>query len=80
MTSTELTKKISDYAQQNIVTSFGLAQQLTQAKDLQDAVSIQTEFLKTQMKSFTEQSKDLSETARKATADVFKEGPKRRRP
>ena len=56
---TELTKKIADYAQQNVATAFGLAQQLTQAKDLQDAVRIQTEFLQTQMKSLTEQDKRL---------------------
>ena len=60
---TELNKKVADYAQHNIATFFGFAQQLTQAKDLQDMVRIQTEFLQTQMKSLTEQAKDLSETA-----------------
>ena len=69
---TELNKKIADYAQQNVTTAFGFAQQLTQAKDLQDAVRIQTEFLQTQMKSLTEQAKDLSETATKAATDAFK--------
>ena len=71
---TELNKKIADYAQQNVATSFGFAQQLTQAKDLQDVVRIQTEFLQTQMKTLTEQSKDLSETATKAATDALK-GP-----
>ena len=65
---TELNKKVADYAQQNVATAFGFAQKLTQAKDLQDVVRIQTEFLQTQMKSLTEQSKDLSETATKAAA------------
>ena len=57
---TELNKKVADYAQQNVDTAFGFAQKLTQAKDLQDVVRIQTEFLQTQMKSLTELAKDLS--------------------
>ena len=61
--SKELNKKVTDYAQQNVATAFEFAQKLTQAKDLQDVVRIQTEFLQTQMKSFTEQAKDLTETA-----------------
>ena len=69
---TELNKKIADYAQQNVDTAFGFAQKLTQAKDLQDVVRIQTEFLQTQMKSLTEQAKDLSETATKAAAGPLK--------
>lgn len=68
----ELNKKVADYTQQNIATAFGFAQKLTQAKDLQDLVRIQTEFLQTQMKSLTEQAKDLSETATKATAGALK--------
>jgi phasin family protein len=71
---TELTKKVADYAQQNIGTAFGFAQKITQAKDLQDLVRIQTEFLQTQMKSLTEQAKDLSETTTKAAAGALK-GP-----
>ena len=69
---TELNKKVADYAQQNVATAFGFAQRLTQAKDLQDVVRIQTEFFQTQMKSLTEQSKDLSETATKAATGAFK--------
>ena len=70
----ELNKKVIDYAQQNVATAFGFAQKLTQAKDLQDLVRIQTEFLQTQMKSLTEQAKELRETATKAAAGAFK-GP-----
>ena len=65
---TELNKKVADYAQKNVDTAFGFAQKLTQAKDLQDLVRIQTEFLKTQITSVTEQAKDLSETVTKAAA------------
>ena len=67
-----LNKKVTDYAQQNVATAFGFAQKLTQAKDLQDLVRIQTEFLQTQMKSLTEQAKELSETATKTAAGALK--------
>src|SRR5664280_1751778 len=70
----ELNKKVADYAQQNVATAFGFAQKLTQSKDLQDLVRIQTEFLQAQMKSLTEQAKDLSETATKAATGALK-GP-----
>jgi hypothetical protein len=69
---TELNEKVADYAQQNVASAFGFAQQLTQAKDLQDLVRIQTEFLQTQMKSLAEQAKDLSETATKAATGALK--------
>jgi phasin family protein len=71
---TELNKKVADYAQQNVDAAFGFAQKLTQAKDLQDIVRMQTEFLQAQMKSLTEQAKDLSEMATKAVAGAMK-GP-----
>ena len=72
--TTELNKKVTDYAQQNVDSAFGFAQELTQAKDLQDLVRIQTEFFQTQLKSLTEQAKDLSEAATKAVAGTLK-GP-----
>ena len=64
--NTELSKKLTDYAQKNVDTAFGFAQALTQAKDSQDLLRIQTEYFQTQLKSLTEQAKDLSEAATKA--------------
>jgi hypothetical protein len=55
-----------------ISTPLEFAQKLTQARDLQDVLRIKTEFLQTQMKSLTEQAKDLSETATKAAAGALK--------
>jgi len=72
---TELNKKVAECAQQNVNSAFEFAQMLTQAKDLQDVVRIQTEFFQTQMKLLTEQAKDLSETATKAAAGALK-GPR----
>ena len=64
--SSELNTKMTGYAQKNVATAFEFAQKLTQAKDMQDAIRIQTEFFQTQLKSLTEQAKDFNETAKKA--------------
>ena len=69
--STELNKKLTGYTQQNVDTTFGFTQELTQAKDLQDLMRIQTEYFHRQLKSLTEQAKDLSETATKAAAGAL---------
>lgn len=65
---TALNQKIMKYAEQNIATAFGYAQKLTQARDLQEVARLQTEFFQTQLEALTEQAKDLSDTATKATA------------
>ena len=71
---TELNKKLATYAQQNVATAFKYIQELTKVKNPQDLVRIQTEFLQTQLKSLTEQAKDLGETATKAASGAIK-GP-----
>lgn len=70
--STELNNKLTDYARKNVDMAFGFAQQLTQAKNFQDLVRIQTEFFHTQLKSLTEQAKDLGDTTTKAAASAMK--------
>jgi hypothetical protein len=71
---TDLNKKIQSYAGENVATAFEYAQKLTSAKDIQDVVRIQTEFMQTQLKALSEQAKDLGETATQAATKAFK-GP-----
>ena len=71
---TALNQKVMKYAEHNVATVFGYAQKLTQAKDLQEVARLQTEFFQTQLKSLTEQAKDIGETATKAAAGAMK-GP-----
>jgi hypothetical protein len=47
-------------------------QKLSQAKNFQDVVKIQTEFMETQMNSFNEQAKILGEIYTKAAAETMK--------
>jgi phasin len=69
---TDLSEKIKNNLEKNIATAFEHAQKLLSAKDIQDAVRIQTEFMQTQLQTLNEQAKDLGETATKAITDRFK--------
>ena len=69
---TDLSEKIKNNLEKNIATAFEYAQKLLSAKDIQDAVRIQTEFMQTQLQTLNEQAKDLGETATKAITDRFK--------
>ena len=52
-------KALLTYVEQNIDAAFTFAQQLSQAKNVQDVTKIQTEFMQTQFNTFSEQMKDL---------------------
>jgi hypothetical protein len=47
-------------------------QKLSQAKNFEEVVKIQTEFMETQMHSFNEQAKILGEIYSKAAQDAMK--------
>jgi hypothetical protein len=60
------------HATQNVTATFAFVQKLSQAKNFQDVVKIQTEFMETQMNSFNEQAKILGEIYTKAAAETMK--------
>ena len=62
------------FAEQNIASSFELAQQLVQAKDVQEVLRLQADYIKTQMQVLTEQAKELGESTSKVAKDAM---PKR---
>jgi phasin len=68
----ELGKKLMTYAERNISATFEFVQKLSQAKDFQDLVRIQSEFMQAQLQSFGEQAKDIGEASTKAVADAMK--------
>jgi phasin family protein len=72
--NTELNKKVTDYAHQNVAAAFEYSQKLTKAKDPQDLVRIQSEFSQKQLESLTEQAKDLGEVVTKTAMGTLK-GP-----
>ena len=68
----DIGQKVMGFAEQNIANSFEFAQKLVRAKDVQEVLALQQEFLKSQMQAMQEQVKDLGATAGKAAMDSAK--------
>jgi phasin len=62
--------KAVGFAEQNIANSFAFAQRLVRAKDVQEVMAIQQEFLQAQMKAMQEQAKDLGSHATKLAMET----------
>jgi hypothetical protein len=69
---TEFGEKLKSYAEKNIAATNEYVLKLSQAKDLQEAIRIQTDFVQTQFNAFGEQTKSLAETFTKAATEAVK--------
>lgn len=68
----DMSKKAMSYAERNVQTTFEFAQKLIHAKDVQDLVKLQTEFVQGQVQALGEQAKDLGERATKSAMESVK--------
>ena len=68
----DVREKVMGFAEQNVNSSFEFAQKLVRAKDIQEVMALQQEFLKQQMQAMQAQAKDLGSAATKAAADAAK--------
>lgn len=59
-------RKAMDFAQRNGLSAFDFAQEIVQAKDINELIKMQTEFAQSQIQVLTEQIKTLGETAKPA--------------
>ena len=64
-------KQFCNFMQRNVTATFELGDKLTQAKDMQDALKMQSEFFQDQMRALTDQAKNMGETAMKAASGAF---------
>ena len=64
-------KQFCDYMQRNVTATFDFGDKLIQAKDMQDAAKIQSEFFQDQMRSLTDYARSMGESAMKAATGVF---------
>jgi phasin len=55
--------KVMEFAERNVADAFAYAQKLVHAKDPQTLVELHSEFVRTQIKTLTEQAKALGEAA-----------------
>jgi phasin len=73
----DVTEKVLTFAEQNIASSFQLAQQLVRARDFQDMLKLQAGWIR-QLQVFAEQARELGESASDAARSVYAEKPKAR--
>jgi hypothetical protein len=66
----DVIEKMRTYTAQNISASADCVHKLSQAKDFQDVARIQTEFMRTQLNSFSEQARSLGEAYTKAATNA----------
>jgi phasin len=59
--------QILSYTEQNVNAAFDLAHKLVQAKDPQEALAVQSDFLKAQLNSLQAQAKELGALIQKST-------------
>src|SRR4051812_22729155 len=59
----DVREKVMSFAEENITTSFDFAQRLVRAKDIQEVMALQQEFMKQQMQQMQSQARDLGTTA-----------------
>jgi phasin len=64
-------KQFCSYLQRNVTATFDLGDRLVQAKDMQEAARIQSEFVQEQMRSLTDHARSMGESAMKAATSVF---------
>ena len=68
----DMRDKVMTLAEQNINNSFEFAQKLVRAKDIQEVMALQQEFLTQQMQAMQSQAKDIGAGATKAAMDSAK--------
>lgn len=68
----DVQQKAMTFAEQNIANSFEFAQKLVRAKDIQEVMALQAEFMKAQMQAMSAQAKELGTSAAKVAMDSAK--------
>ena len=68
----DLGAKAVSYAEQNVNAAFDHAQRLTRAKDVQEVMALQAEFVKTQMANIQAQAKEFGSIIQSATSSATK--------
>ena len=68
----DVTEKAIVFAQNNIATSFDFAQKLVQARNVEEVLKLQADYIKAQMQALTEQAKELGESTSKVARDAGK--------
>jgi phasin len=74
--TSDITRKTFSYAEQNISAAFDHAQRLVRAKDVQEAMQLQAEFVRSQFAALQEQMREfgsMAQSAARSTAEQARE-------
>jgi len=71
----DMSRKAMTFAGQNMAASFAFAQKLAQARDVEEVMRLQADFMKAQMQAFTEQARELGASFTQAASDASKHQP-----
>jgi phasin len=68
----DVNSRAINFAEQNVAATFDFAQKVVRAKDLNEMVRLQTEFVQAQLRTFSDQAKELGSAATKAMSEAAK--------
>lgn len=66
----DVAQKAMSFAEQNVASSFDLAQKLVAARDVNEVVKLHADYVRRQMDILTEQARELSQSATKMGSDA----------
>jgi phasin len=66
----DVTEKAMTFAEHNVASAFEFAENLLRARDIQEVLRLQADYIKRQMQALTEQAKELGESTSKAAKDA----------
>ena len=70
--SKDIGRKALGYAEQNVAAALEFASSLVKARDPQQVLQLQSDFIKSQLQAFGEQAKDIGTAATRLASDVAK--------
>ena len=68
----DVSRMAIDYAEANVNAAFAFAQRLVHAKDPQEFLSLQQDFIQKQIAAYTDQTKSIGESVAKAAGEIAK--------
>ena len=66
----DVTEKAMTFAERNMASAFAFAHDLVRARDLQEVLRLQADYVRRQMETLTEQARELGESTSKAAKDT----------
>ncbi len=64
-------RQLCEFMQRNTTATFDFGDKLIQAKDVQDALKVQSEFFQAQMQALSDQTRSIGQSAMKAATGAF---------